>query len=85
MDEPFLTLVDTTTQWIFNKNVLYGGDSSCGTANLPKGQYLQLVMSASYDLVQKSRQEIIRFVFEGSSRGGFPAARENDAGEVNGD
>ena len=31
MDEPFLTLVDTTTQWIFNKNVLYGGDSSGGT------------------------------------------------------
>ncbi len=31
MNEPFLTLVDTTTQWIFNKNVLYGGDSSGGT------------------------------------------------------
>jgi squalene-associated FAD-dependent desaturase len=52
MDEPFLTLVDTTTQWIFNKNLLYGGNSS-------EGQYLQLVISASYDLVQKSRKEII--------------------------
>ena len=25
MDEPFLTLLDSTTQWIFNKTQLYGG------------------------------------------------------------
>jgi len=56
MQEPFVTLLDTTTQWIFNKTALYGGtnDSSAG-----KGQYLQLVISASYDLLQKARQEII--------------------------
>src|ERR1019366_5700867 len=68
MDEPFLTLVDTTTQWIFNKNLLYGGDSS-------GGQYLQLVISASYDLVQKSRQEIIDLCLE-EVRRAIPAARE---------
>ena len=68
MDEPFLTLVDTTTQWIFNKNVLYGGDSSAG-------QYLQLVISASYDLVQKSRQEIIDLCLR-EVRAAIPAARE---------
>jgi squalene-associated FAD-dependent desaturase len=68
MDEPFLTLVDTTTQWIFNKNVLYGGDST-------RGQYLQLVVSASYDLVQKSRQEIIDLCLK-EVRAAIPAARE---------
>jgi zeta-carotene desaturase len=54
MLEPFVTLLDTTTQWIFNKSKLYGGGN--GTE---KGQYLQLVISASYNLLQKSRQEIV--------------------------
>jgi squalene-associated FAD-dependent desaturase len=74
MDEPFLTLVDTTTQWIFNKNVLYGGDSGAGQQS-SKGQYLQLVVSASYDLVQKSRQEIIDLCLK-EVRAAIPAARE---------
>jgi len=52
MDEPFLTLLDSTTQWVFNKTQLYGGAA-------PDGQYLQLVISASYRLVPRSRQEII--------------------------
>jgi zeta-carotene desaturase len=68
MDDPFVTLVDTTTQWIFNKNVLYGGDSG-------GGQYLQLVISASYDLVQRSRQEIIDLCVH-EVRGALPAARD---------
>ncbi|MGH9679628.1 MAG: hydroxysqualene dehydroxylase, partial [Candidatus Acidiferrales bacterium] len=53
MREPFLTLVDATTQWIFNKTRLYGEGGE------DHGQYLQLVISASYDLTQRSRQEII--------------------------
>jgi len=52
MVEPFVTLLDTTTQWIFNKTSLNG---SCATG----GQYLQLVISASYDLLNRPRQEII--------------------------
>jgi len=56
MREPFVTLLDTTTQWIFNKTALYGGSNGAGNA---QGQYLQLVISASYDLMQKPRQEII--------------------------
>ncbi len=52
MSEPFLTLLDHTTQWIFNKTRLYGGAQG-------NGQYLQLVVSASYDLVARSRQDII--------------------------
>ncbi len=56
MKEPFVTLLETTTQWIFNKTELYGANKSGGNE---KGQYLQLVISASYDLLQKPRQEII--------------------------
>jgi zeta-carotene desaturase len=49
MAEPFLTALGTTTQWIFNKSRLYGRP----------GGYLQLVISASHDLMPRSRQEII--------------------------
>jgi len=56
MTEPFLTLLDHTTQWVFNKSELSGDDAG---ARKEEGQYLQLVISASYDLVAKSRQEII--------------------------
>jgi squalene-associated FAD-dependent desaturase len=69
MKEPFLALLDHTTQWIFNKSLLQS-QGDWGPANASKtarsapgttrsGQYLQLVISASYDLVPKSRQEII--------------------------
>jgi len=69
MTEAFLTLLDTTTQWIFNKTLLYGG------ADAPNsGQYLQLVISASYDLVQKSRQEIVDICLREVKRA-LPAAR----------
>jgi squalene-associated FAD-dependent desaturase len=64
MTEPFLTLLDHTTQWIFNKTMLHGSESNGGSAasHLREGsrtQYLQLVISASYDLVSRSRQEVI--------------------------
>jgi squalene-associated FAD-dependent desaturase len=52
MEEPYLALVDHTTQWIFNKTLLHGAEGGAG-------QYLQLVISASYDLVPRSRQDII--------------------------
>ena len=51
MEEPFITLLDRTTQWIFNKSRLSEGFAG--------GRYLQSVISASYELVQRSRQEII--------------------------
>ena len=73
MTEPFLTLLDHTTQWIFNKSLLYAPSETDGGSARPtgkaggapgpgpgkNGQYLQLVISASYGLVPKSRQEII--------------------------
>jgi zeta-carotene desaturase len=69
MSEPFLTLLDSTTQWVFNKTQLYGGGAKDG------GQYLQLVISASYSLASRSRQEIIALCLE-ELRGVLPATRE---------
>ncbi|HET7108734.1 MAG TPA: hydroxysqualene dehydroxylase HpnE [Candidatus Acidoferrum sp.] len=71
MKEPFVTLLDTTTQWIFNKTALYGGPNG---ASGEKGQYLQLVISASYDLLQKPRQEIIDLCLKEVHQA-LPAAR----------
>ena len=69
MTEPFLTLLDHTTQWVFNKTLLYkSAETNHGTVRPSEeqattvedqGQYLQLVISASYDLIPRSRQEII--------------------------
>jgi squalene-associated FAD-dependent desaturase len=74
MKEPFLTLLDTTTQWIFNKTALYGTPNG-NSKNVTNGQYLQLVISASYDLLQKPRQEIIDLCLQ-EVRHALPAARE---------
>ncbi len=67
MSEPFLTLLDSTTQWVFNKTQLCGGASD-------GGQYLQLVISASYSLSSRSRQEIIALCLD-ELRGVLPAIR----------
>ncbi len=56
LDKPFLTLLDHTVQWIFNKSLTGGNAESSGNE---LGQYLQLVISASYELVARTRQEII--------------------------
>ena len=74
MTEPFLTLLDTTTQWIFNKTALYAGANGAAPGS-DKGQYLQLVISASHDLLQKPRQEIIDLCLK-EVRHALPAARE---------
>jgi squalene-associated FAD-dependent desaturase len=72
MKEPFVTLLETTTQWIFNKTELYGGPNG---SRKEKGQYLQLVVSASYQLLQKSRQEIIDLCLKELCQA-LPAARD---------
>jgi squalene-associated FAD-dependent desaturase len=72
MQEPFVTLLETTTQWIFNKTALYGGKNGVSPE---KGQYLQLVISASYGLLQKPRQEIIDHCLAEVCHA-LPAARE---------
>jgi len=72
MEEPFLALLDRTTQWIFNKSLLYAKDGASGG---PRGQYLQLVISASHDLVPRSRQELIELC-RGELADVLPATRE---------
>jgi squalene-associated FAD-dependent desaturase len=71
--EPFITLLDTQTQWIFNKTALYGRQEI--SEQKPGGQYLQLVISASYDLLKKSREEIVELCLK-EVRQALPAARE---------
>jgi squalene-associated FAD-dependent desaturase len=83
-NEPFITLLDTTVQWVFNKTALFGppaaatastnGDAANSKTAAAK-QYLQLVISASYDLLQKPRQEIIDLCLK-EVRIALPAARE---------
>jgi squalene-associated FAD-dependent desaturase len=77
MDEPFISLLDTTTQWIFNKNALHPQiESTNGNGAATKStQYLQLVISASHDLLQKPRQEIIDECLR-EVRHALPRARE---------
>jgi len=67
MAEPFVTLLDRTTQWIFNKSRL--------TEQPGDGRYLQSVISASYGLVERSRQEIIKLCL-GELHEVLPEARE---------
>ena len=87
--EPFITLLDTQTQWIFNKFALYHAAGSKASTVIPSeardllsaetgkapGQYLQLVISASYGLLKKSREEIIELCLK-EVRQALPAARE---------
>jgi squalene-associated FAD-dependent desaturase len=85
MTEPFLALLEHATQWIFNKSLLYaaaGSGNKKGAEIEPggheagtRGQYLQLVISASYDLVPRSRQEIIDLCL-GELAEVLPATRE---------
>ena len=88
MTEPFLTLLDHRTQWIFNKSLLSAKSETNGEMPRPitgtslsaatdneNGQYLQLVISASYDLVPRSRQEIIDLCMRDLADV-LPAARE---------
>jgi squalene-associated FAD-dependent desaturase len=74
MDEPFVTLLDANTQWIFNKTALYG-QTAGGAANGNPEQYLQMVVSASYHLLKKSRQEIIDVVLR-EVRQALPRAQQ---------
>ena len=88
--EPFITLLDTHTQWIFNKTALCGADAGSKAtgvipsetrdllspdAGKPATQYLQLVISASYGLLKKSREEIIELCLK-EVRQALPAARQ---------
>jgi squalene-associated FAD-dependent desaturase len=65
-------LLDRTIQWMFHKSRLLGGTKS---ATESTGSYVELVVSASKSLVDKSRQEIIDLALK-ELREFFPAARD---------
>jgi squalene-associated FAD-dependent desaturase len=69
MTEPFLALLDLTSQWVFNKTLLYGIATEAGS------QYLQVVISAAYKLVPMPRQEIIELCLA-ELRGVLPGLRD---------
>ncbi|PYP91573.1 MAG: carotene 7,8-desaturase [Candidatus Angelobacter sp. Gp1-AA117] len=66
---PHAVLLDRTIQWMFQKNKFHsnGNDS--------QGSYLELVVSASKSLVEKSRQEIIDLALAELAEF-FPSAKE---------
>ncbi len=59
-------LLDRTIQWMFHKSKLQERDQ--------QGSYIELVVSSSKELIEKSRQEIIDLVL-GEVREFFPEAR----------
>jgi squalene-associated FAD-dependent desaturase len=54
MPELFLTALDRTIQWVFNKTKL-----SAAADSPASGEYLQIVISASHSLNEKSQKEIV--------------------------
>jgi len=51
-------LLDRTIQWMFQKSKILGGQARAADAQ-PAGSYLELVVSSSKTLVEKSRQEVL--------------------------
>jgi len=65
-DLPHAVLLDRTIQWMFHKSELQGRSSD--------GSYIELVVSSSKGLIEKSRQEIIDLALR-EVREFFPEAR----------
>jgi len=67
---PHAVLLDRTIQWMFQKSKLQPGYREEG-----KGSYLELVVSASKSLVQKSREEVLELAVRELAEF-FPAVKE---------
>jgi squalene-associated FAD-dependent desaturase len=80
-DLPHAVLLDRTIQWMFHKSMLLAKSSDqalIGENGAPKENrpsYVELVVSASKSLIEKSRQEIIDLALS-ELREFFPAARD---------
>jgi zeta-carotene desaturase len=69
-------LLDRTIQWMFHKSRLLNTRSNDTRVNgEPAGSYLELVISSSKDLIDKSRAEIVDLALQ-EVREFFPAARD---------
>jgi squalene-associated FAD-dependent desaturase len=67
---PHAVLLDRTIQWMFHKSKFHEDRENAG-----KGSYVELVVSASKSLVQKSREEILELATRELAEF-FPAVRE---------
>ncbi|MCU1256075.1 MAG: Carotene 7,8-desaturase [Candidatus Angelobacter sp.] len=67
---PHAVLLDRTIQWMFHKSKFHESKES-----VHKGSYLELVVSASKSLVQKSREEILELATRELTEF-FPAVRD---------
>lgn len=67
-------LLDRTIQWMFHKSRLLTSRAG-GSDSQPAGSYIELVVSASTSLIDKSRPEIVDLALK-EVREFFPAARE---------
>src|SRR4029077_1929574 len=72
-------LLDRTIQWMFHKSKLLGRGAETSNADKvsaakANGSYVELVVSSSKTLVEKSRQEIVELAL-GELREFFPGAR----------
>ena len=67
---PHAVLLDRTIQWMFHKSKFHEGRE-----NASQGSYVELVVSASKSLVQKSREEILELATRELAEF-FPAVRE---------
>jgi zeta-carotene desaturase len=66
-------LLDRTIQWMFHKSRLLTARAVAGSE--PAGSYIELVVSASKSLIDKSRSEIVDLALK-EVREFFPAARD---------
>jgi len=64
-------LLDTRIQWMFNKTLI----RRLETAQAPQGQYLELVISASFSELRQTSEQILAFSLVELTRF-FPAVRE---------
>jgi squalene-associated FAD-dependent desaturase len=67
---PHAVLLDRTIQWMFHKSKFHEGRENAG-----HGSYVELVVSASKSLVQKSREEILELATRELAEF-FPTVRE---------
>jgi squalene-associated FAD-dependent desaturase len=72
---PHAVLLDRTIQWMFHKSKFHDSPKNASKENANSGSYVELVVSASKSLVQKSREEILEMATRELAEF-FPAVKE---------
>jgi uncharacterized protein with NAD-binding domain and iron-sulfur cluster len=74
-DLPHAVLLDRTIQWMFHKSMLLEHKNHAnGNTGEQQGSYIELVISSSKTLIEKSRSEVVDLALN-EVREFFPAAR----------